>query len=66
MTSCTDRELAKYLQFVKEKNKIFRALIQGEIHARPEERQWLIKFGREQGKAVEELIKIVSPDTFYH
>lgn len=65
IASSTDRELAKYLQFLKEENKILRKRIKGEIHTRPDERQRLIEFGRTLGRAIEELITIVSPSTFY-
>lgn len=65
IASSTDHELAKYVQFLKEENKILRKRIKGEIHTRPEERQRLIEFGRTLGRAIEELITIVSPSTFY-
>lgn len=65
IASSTDRELAKYVQFLKEENKILRARIKGEIHTRPEERQRLLKVGKGLGRAIEELITIVSPSTFY-
>jgi len=60
IASATDRELAKYVQFLKEENKILRKRAGGEIHTRPEERQRLIQFGKALGRAIEELITIVS------
>ncbi len=65
IASGTDRELAKYVQFLKEENKILRGRIKGEIHTKPEERQRLLEFGKALGRAIEELITIVSPSTFY-
>lgn len=65
IASCTDRELAKYVQFLKEENKILRARIPGQVHTKPEERNRLIEFGKALGRAVEELITIVSASTFY-
>ena len=65
IASGTDRELAKYVQFLKEENKILRARIPGEIHTRPDERQRLLLFGKALGRAIEELITIVSVSTFY-
>jgi len=65
IASATDRQLAQYIQFLKEENKILRARLPGVIHTRPEERERLIKFGRIIGRAIEELITIVSPGTFY-
>jgi hypothetical protein len=44
---------------------ILRKRIKGEIHTRPDERQRLLEFGRSLGRAIEELITIVSPSTFY-
>lgn len=65
IASGTDRELAKYVQFLKEENKILRNRVKGEIHTKPEERQRLLEFGKALGRAIEELITIVSPSTFY-
>ncbi len=65
IASVTDRELAKYIQFLKEENKILRSRLPGQVHTKPAERERLIKFGKALGRAVEELITIVSPSTFY-
>ena len=65
IASATDKELAKYVQFLKEENKILRARVPGQIHTKPEERARLLKFGKGLGRAVEELLTIVSPATFY-
>ena len=65
IASGTDRELAKYVQFLKEEYKILRARIPGEIHTKLEERQRLLEFGKSLGRAIEELITIVSVSTFY-
>ena len=65
IASVTDRELAKFVEYLKEENKILRARIPGQIHTKPSEREQLIKFGKGLGRAIEELITIVSPSTFY-
>jgi putative transposase len=65
IASASDRELAKYVEFLKEENKILRGRIKGQIHTKPEERERLLKLGKGLGKAIEELITIVSPATFY-
>ncbi len=65
IASGTDRELAKYVQFLKEENKILRNRIKGEVHTKPEERKRLLEFGKALGRAIEVLITIVSPSTFY-
>ena len=54
IASATDRELAKYVDYLKEENKILRARIPGEIHTKPHERERLLKFGKVIGKAIEE------------
>ncbi len=65
IASGTDRELAKYVQFSKEENKILRSRIKGEVHTKPEERKRLLEFGKALGRAIEELLTIGSPSTFY-
>ncbi len=65
IASATDKELARYVQFLKEENKILRARIPGQVHTKPEERERLLNLGRELGRAIEELLTIVSPSTFY-
>ncbi len=65
IASATNNELARYVEFLKEENKILRARIPGQIHTKPAERSRLIKLGKALGQAVEELITLVSPATFY-
>ena len=65
IASSTDRELARYIEYLKEENKILRARIPGQVHTKPEERKRLLKLGKVLGKAIEELISIVTPSTFY-
>lgn len=65
IASGTDKELARYVEFLKEENKILRSRIPGQIHTKPDERSRLVKLGKALGRAVEELITIVSPQTFY-
>jgi len=61
IASATNNELAKHVEYLKEENKILRARIPGQIHTKVSERERLLKCG----KAIEELIGIVSPSTFY-
>lgn len=63
IASATDRDLARYIEYLKEENKILRARIPGQVHTKPEERRRLLKFGKAIGKAIEELITIVTPAT---
>ena len=64
IASSTNSELAKYVEYLKVENKILRARIPGQIHTKPEERERLLKYGKAIGRAIEELITIVSPATF--
>lgn len=65
IASGTDSELAKYVEFLKEENKILRSRIPGPIHTKPEERQRLLKLGKALGRAIKALITIVTASTFY-
>jgi hypothetical protein len=65
IASASNNELAKYIEFLKEENKILRARIPSQVHTKPDERSRLIKFGKALGQAVEELLTIVAPQTFY-
>ena len=66
IASATDKELARYVEFLKEENKILRARVPTkQIHTTAEERRRLMELGKPIGKAIEELITIVSPATFY-
>lgn len=64
IASATDKELAKYVEFLKVENKILRSRISGQIHTTYEERKRLLKYGKPLGRAIESLISIVIPTTF--
>lgn len=65
IASATDKELAKYVEYLKHENKILRARLPKQVHTTTEERTTLLKFGKVIGRAIEELATIVSPATFY-
>ncbi len=65
IASASNNELARYVEFLKEENKILRARIPGQIHTRPDERSRLVKLGKALGQAIEEVITLVAPSTFY-
>ena len=46
ITSRTDHELAKYVEFLKEENKIVRARIPGQVHTKPDERRRQVQLGK--------------------
>ena len=65
IASATDKELAKYVEYLKHENRLLRARLPKQVHTTYEERQTLLKYGKALGRAIEELITIVSPGTFY-
>lgn len=65
IASATESELAKYVEYLKEENRILRARLPQQVHTRRSERERLLKLGKALGRAIEELITIVSPATFY-
>jgi putative transposase len=64
LSVATDRELARQIQFLKEENRILRDRLPKRITVTPRERRRLLKYGRGLGKAIRELITIVTPKTF--
>jgi len=65
IASASDSHLRRQVRYLKEENQILRARIPGQVHTRPDERDRLLKFGLPLGAAIEELISIVTPGTFY-
>ena len=50
IASATDRKMAKYVQFLKEENKILRSRVKGQVHTKPEELERLLKFEKAIGR----------------
>ena len=65
IATASDSLLAKYVLYLKNENRILRDRISGEIHTKPHERAQLLKFGKPLGKAINELITIITPGTFH-
>lgn len=65
IASVTDRQLARYVEFLKEENKILRTRIKGQVHTKPDERRRLLQLGKALGQGIEEIITLVTPTTFY-
>ena len=64
LTKATDRELARMVSYLKEENRILRARLPEHINTTPRERERLLRFGRNLGKAIHSVVTIVSPETF--
>jgi putative transposase len=65
IASATNSELAKQVEYLKHENKILRARLPKQIHTTLAERKTLRKYGKAIGRAIEELITIASPASFY-
>ena len=46
IASATNSELARYVEFLKEENRILRSRISGQVHTTAEERSRLVKLGK--------------------
>jgi len=46
IASATDRELAKYIEYLKHENSILRTRLPKQVHTTYEERQTLLKYGK--------------------
>ena len=46
IASVTDRELAKYVEYLKHENRVLRARLPNQVHTTHEERQTLLKYGK--------------------
>lgn len=64
LANATDRELARHIQYLKTENRILRDKLPKRITVTPAERQRLLKYGKPLGKALRDLITIVSARTF--
>ena len=61
IASGTDRELAKYFEFLKEENKILRARIPGQVHTKPDERRRLAQLSKALRRGVPGLVAEAIP-----
>ena len=60
----TDKQLARYLEYLKIENRILRNKLPKRITITQAERKELVKHGKPLGKAITDLITIVTPRTF--
>src|SRR5262245_28637067 len=64
LATATDRQLARYLEYLKTENRILRDKLPARVTVTPRERQRLLKYGRPLGPAIRQLITIGSPRPF--
>jgi len=64
LANATDKELARQVEYLKAENRLLRARLPKRIVVTAQERQRLLKYGRPVGKAIKDLISIVTPRTF--
>jgi putative transposase len=64
LAKATDRELARMVSYLKEENRVLRARLPERINVTPKEQQRLLRFGRNLGTRVYQVVTIVSPGTF--
>jgi len=64
LTRATEKELVRYIEYLKTENRILRNKLPKRIDVTPAERAKLIKLGVRLGSAIKDLITIVHPRTF--
>ncbi|MEX0715616.1 MAG: integrase core domain-containing protein [Planctomycetaceae bacterium] len=64
LASSTRQELARQVQYLKTENQILRSKLPKKITVTDDERRKLVKAGKKLGKAIKELVAIVTPRTF--
>ncbi len=64
LATATDRQLAKQVQYLKKENGILKRKLGKRVQVTISERRQLLRFGKPVGKAIKDLVSIVSPGTF--
>ena len=63
VAKATNKELARYVSFLKTENQILRARLPERLTLTTREKNRLVRFGRSIGSALNQLCTIVHPDT---
>jgi hypothetical protein len=63
LATATQKELARYVSYLKEENKILRRRLPERVLVEPNERRRLVRLGAKLGRALDELVTIVHPGT---
>ena len=64
VAKATEKQLAKYVEYLKAENRILRSKLPKRVKVSRSERERLVKLGKPLGTAIKELITIVTPRTF--
>jgi len=64
IAGATNKELARQVRYLSVENDVLRAKLPARITITPKERQRLLKFGTKLGKAIHQIVTIVTPATF--
>ena len=63
LIGATQKELARQVTYLKVENKILRSKLPARVRVTTAEKSRLVRFGQKLGKAMNELVSIVHPDT---
>jgi putative transposase len=63
IAGATGKELARQVTYLKVENKILRGKLAGRVTVTTQERNRLVRFGAKLGRALDQLVSIVHPDT---
>lgn len=64
LTTSTDQDLRRMVEYLKEENRILRSKLPDRLIVTDRERHRLLKYGTELGRAIREVITIVTYRTF--
>ncbi len=59
----TQKELAAQIRYLKVENEVLRSKLPKRVSVTAQEKNRLVKFGSKLGKAINEIVSIVAPDT---
>ena len=65
IAGATQKELAKYVRYLKTENQMLRSKLPRRVPVTKKEKAKLVKFGSRLGGALEDLVTIVHPDTLF-
>jgi len=63
LAGSTQKELAGQVSYLRVENQILRSKLPARVSVTPQERSRLVRFGTRLGKALDQLVSIVHPDT---